>query len=102
MGASFGGDPYSSDELNQMYSQQPYQTGSESAYGSLLGALGGVGATAYGYFQGFCGMGQQQYNAQMGEYQTRLGTPVAPKPTRCDPSEIAWLKGRVKEIEWRP
>ena len=89
------------DGWDNAYSQQPYQSASSyySGFGNVLGGL--MGATSY-YLGSFSGMGQQQWNAQMGGYQTALGTPVAPKPTKCDPSEIAWLKGRIKDIEWRP
>ncbi len=92
------------NDWNNTYSQQPYRNA--SAYGNLLGALGSIGYAAYGsaynYIQGFSGTGTLQYNAQIQEIQSHLGTPTMPKPAKPDPSEIKWLKGRIKEIEWRP
>lgn len=93
----------SDDPSEQMYSQQQYAQASRY-WGGLLGMMGSIG-TPYAYIGGggaYSGMSQQMYNAQMQEMQTLLGTPVMSKPTRPDPSEIAWLKGRVREIEWRP
>lgn len=98
----------------QPYSQQPYQQQQATAYSGVLGnllgsAYGGIAygiqqASAYASFSinsSFSGMGIQQYHQQMMEMQTKLGTPTAKKLGSPDPSEIAWLKGRIREVEWR-
>ena len=88
------------DGWQSAYSQQPYQQGSAYFMGNFLG---NACATAYAYFGGggYSGRGQLQYNPMMQEMQSQLGTPTMPKPGKPDPEEIAWLKGRIKEIEWR-
>jgi hypothetical protein len=100
MGANFGGKAGGPiDPWQDTYSQQGYGLSAADLnyqYHGLLGAM--QCATGYATYSG---MGMQQHNAQMHEMQTHLGTPVQPKPTRQDPEEIAWLKGRIKEVEWR-
>lgn len=81
-----------------LYAQQQQQNVFQRAFYSSMTYLA-VGTNAL-----YSGMGQLYPDpyGYHGTFQTQLGTPALAPPAPLDPDEIAWLKGRVNEILWKP